>query len=164
MARDLSGENQWMPEDATQLVRPDRDLVAELLEQMELAYGVDDEGDLVTPYEGFRMYFIFRGDEHELFAMRTYYDRVFPLEAKRALLGALDAWNRETLWPKAYTLTQEDGTVRMVTEYQLIVPNRVDLNFFVSNLTSWMEASIQFDGWTADQLNWDGDLDGTDGE
>ncbi|MQY28336.1 hypothetical protein NRB56_39190 [Nocardia sp. RB56] len=162
MAADVSGENQPMPDDAKQLVRPNRDLVAELLDQMELTYGVDDEGDLVAPYEGFRIYFIFRGTQHELFAMRTYYDRVFPLESKPVLLGALDAWNRETLWPKAYTLTQEDGSVRMVTEYQLIVPNRVDLNFFVSNMTSWMEASIQFDGWIADQLGWDGDLDDPD--
>jgi hypothetical protein len=157
-----SEENRPVPrrDDPARLVRPDRDLVASLLDQMELSYGVDEEGDLVAPYEGFRIYFMIRREQQqELFAVRTYYERVFPIEAKPAVLGALDAWNRETLWPKAYTLTHEDGTVRMVTEYQLVIPDRVNLDLFIGNLTSWMEASVQFDSWIADQLGWDGDLD-----
>jgi hypothetical protein len=152
-------------DDPARLVRPDRDLVSHVLDELELTYGVDDEGDLVAPYEGFRIYFMIRSEQQQvLFAVRTYYERVFAIESKPAVLGALDAWNRETLWPKAYTLTHEDGTVRMVTEYQLVIPQRVNLDLFVSNLTSWMEACVQFDGWISDQLGWDDDLDAGSGE
>src|SRR4051794_40507817 len=51
------------------VVQPDQDLVKQLLDQMELKYVVDDDGDLAAPWEGFRVYFMFRGDNNELFAV-----------------------------------------------------------------------------------------------
>ncbi len=46
-------------------VVPDQDLVKQLLEQMELKYVVDDEGDLAAPWEEFRTYFMFRGEAEQ---------------------------------------------------------------------------------------------------
>ena len=57
-------------------VVPDQDLVKQLLDQMELKYVVDDEGDLAAPWEEFRTYFMFRGEEEQqVFSVRTFYDR-----------------------------------------------------------------------------------------
>ncbi|OIV36572.1 hypothetical protein BIV57_15565 [Mangrovactinospora gilvigrisea] len=144
--------NDGGPETEIQMVRPDQDLIKQLLDQLELKYGVDEDGDLVAPYEGFRVVYMFRGEQGELFMLRTYYDREFPIEERPTVLDALDQWNRDTLWPKAYTHTREDGKVFLATEYQLVTVNQVNLDFFVSNLASWMDASIRFDGWIAERL------------
>lgn len=134
------------------LMKPDNDLVKQLLDQMELSYGTDDEGDLFAPYENFRVFFMFRGDEQELFAVRTYYDRVFDIEEKPRLQDIADEWNRETLWPKVYTHTDEEGQVRLVGEAQMVVVTNVNLDFFVSNTISWLQASIGFDGRLSERL------------
>ena len=91
------------------VVVPNQDLVRQLLDQMELKHAMDEEGDLLAPWEGFRVYYMFRGDQKELFAVRTFYDRPHSIDSKTELLEALDEWNRETLWPKVYTHTQEIG-------------------------------------------------------
>ncbi|MFJ3058354.1 YbjN domain-containing protein, partial [Herbaspirillum sp. NPDC087042] len=51
-------------------VVPDQDLVKQLLDQMELKYVVDDEADLAAPWEDFRTYFMFRGeDDQQVFSV-----------------------------------------------------------------------------------------------
>ncbi|WP_033822888.1 YbjN domain-containing protein, partial [Kitasatospora sp. MBT63] len=62
------------------VVVPDQALVAEILDQMQLKHVVDEEGDLAAPWEGFRVYYMFRGEQQELFAVRAFYDRSYPLE------------------------------------------------------------------------------------
>ncbi len=40
---------------------PHPDLVRYVLDQIELKYVVDEEGDIAVPWEEFRTYFMFRG-------------------------------------------------------------------------------------------------------
>jgi hypothetical protein len=135
------------------VIRPDQDLVKQLLDQMELKYVVDDEGDLTAPWEQFRTYFMFRGEgEQEIYAVRTFYDRPYSLDDKGRLLEVLDEWNRQTLWPKVYTHTHEDGVVRIIGEAQLLLGLGVGLEHFISSTVSWVRASIDFDKWVVDQL------------
>ncbi|MFC5802138.1 YbjN domain-containing protein [Streptomyces formicae] len=138
-------------------VVPDQDLVKQLLDQMELKYVVDDEGDLAAPWEEFRTYFMFRGEEdQQVFSVRTFYDRPHALEDRAKLLDAIDDWNRRTLWPKVYTHThEEDGkpvSVRLIGEAQMLIGMGVSLEHFVSSTVSWVRASIEFDKWLAEQL------------
>jgi hypothetical protein len=134
-------------------VVPDQDLVKQLLDQMELKYVVDDEGDLAAPWEEFRTYFMFRGEaEQQVFSVRTFYDRAHPIEDKHKLLEQIDDWNRRTLWPKIYSHTPDDGTVRLIGEAQMMIGTGVALEHFVSSTVSWVRASIEFDKWLVDQL------------
>ncbi|MEU2429139.1 MULTISPECIES: YbjN domain-containing protein [unclassified Streptomyces] len=138
-------------------VVPDQDLVKQLLDQMELKYVVDDEGDLAAPWEEFRTYFMFRGEEdQQVFSVRTFYDRPHALEDRAKLLDAIDDWNRRTLWPKVYTHThEEDGkpvSVRLIGEAQMLIGMGVSLEHFVSSTVSWVRASIEFDKWLAEQF------------
>lgn len=133
------------------LVKPDKELVKQLLDQMELNHGEDDEGDLFAPYEGFRVYFMFRGEQGELFSVRTYYDQGYPIDEKGAVLEAIDAWNRDALWPKVYTHTHDDGVVRLIAEAQMVVVNVVNLDFFISNMATYVQSSIQFDQWLREE-------------
>ncbi|MFD9489094.1 YbjN domain-containing protein [Streptomyces sp. NPDC059991] len=134
-------------------VVPDQDLVKQLLEQMELKYVVDDEGDLAAPWEEFRTYFMFRGeDDQQVFSVRTFYDRPHSIDDKLALLETIDDWNRRTLWPKVYTHTHDDGAVRLIGEAQMLIGTGVALEHFVSSTVSWVRASIEFDKWLVEQL------------
>ncbi|MFF2504144.1 YbjN domain-containing protein [Streptomyces sp. NPDC058067] len=134
-------------------VVPDQDLVKQLLEQMELKYVTDEEGDLAAPWEEFRTYFMFRGeDDQQVFSVRTFYDRPHDLETKPALLETIDDWNRRTLWPKVYSHTHDDGTVRLIGEAQMLIGTGVSLEHFVSSTVSWVRAAIEFDRWLVEQL------------
>ncbi|MDJ0382529.1 YbjN domain-containing protein [Streptomyces sp. G-G2] len=144
-------------------VVPDQDLVKQLLEQMELKYVVDDEGDLAAPWEDFRTYFMFRGeDEQQVFSVRTFYDRPHAIEEKHQLLEAIDDWNRRTLWPKVYSHTHDDGSVRLIGEAQMLIGTGVSLEHFVSSTVSWVRASIEFDKWLLEQFGLEKDVDSAD--
>ncbi|MFJ4500565.1 YbjN domain-containing protein [Streptomyces sp. NPDC088864] len=142
-------------------VVPDQDLVKQLLDQMELKYVVDDEGDLAAPWEEFRTYFMFRGEgEQQVFSVRTFYDRPHDTDLRPVLLDAIDDWNRRTLWPKVYTHTHEpeEGSeetgpsVRLIGEAQMLIGTGVSLEHFVSSTVSWVRASIEFDKWLLERL------------
>lgn len=137
-------------------VIPDQELVKELLEQMELKYFVDEEGDLTAPWEEFRTYFMFRGEgEQQIFSVRTFYDRRHGVDAKPRLLETIDDWNRRTLWPKVYSHTDDDGTLRLVGENQMLIGTGVSLEHFVSSTVASVRASIEFDNWLVEQLGLD---------
>lgn len=141
-------------------VVPDQDLVKQLLDQMELKYVVDDEGDLAAPWEEFRTYFMFRGeDEQQVFSVRTFYDRPHAIEDKAQLLESIDDWNRRTLWPKVYSHTHDDGSVRLIGEAQMLIGTGVSLEHFVSSTVSWVRASIEFDKWLVEQLGLEKDIE-----
>lgn len=146
-------------------VIPDQDLVKQLLEQMELKYLVDDEGDLAAPWEQFRTYFMFRGEEEQqVFSVRTFYDRPHEMEEKARLLEVVDDWNRRTLWPKVYTHTNDDGTVRLIGEAQMLIGVGVSLEHFVSSTVSWVRASVEFDKWLVEQLGLEEELEQGEGD
>ncbi|WP_323378271.1 type III secretion system chaperone family protein [Streptomyces smaragdinus] len=144
-------------------VVPDQDLVKQILEQMELKYLLDDEGDLAAPWEKFRTYFMFRGeDEQQVFSVRTFYDREHSLDDKPALLESIDDWNRRTLWPKVYTHTHDDGSVRLIGEAQMLIGMGVAPQQFVTSTVSWIQASVEFDRWLVETLGLTSEVDGSD--
>ncbi|MFH8593401.1 MULTISPECIES: YbjN domain-containing protein [Streptomyces] len=157
----FGGQPEPQPSGPDGPVLPDQDLVKQLLDQMELKYVVDDEGDLAAPWEQFRTYFMFRGEEEQqIFSVRTFYDRPHGIDDKAKLLEAIDDWNRRTLWPKAYTHTHDDGTVRLIGEASMLIGTGVALEHFVSSTVSWVRASIEFDKWIVEQLGLEADIEG----
>ncbi|MFD5424843.1 YbjN domain-containing protein [Streptomyces sp. NPDC127084] len=160
----FGGQPQPQPGPAPGPVVPDQDLVKQLLDQMELKYVTDDEGDLAAPWEDFRTYFMFRGeDEQQVFSVRTFYDRPFDIADRAQILDTIDDWNRRTLWPKVYTHTHEGDegdegaeggkpSLRLIGEAQMLIGTGVSLEHFVSSTVSWVRASIEFDKWLVEQL------------
>jgi hypothetical protein len=134
-------------------IMPNQDLVKQLLDRMKLKHVVDKQGDLVAPWKQFRTYFMFRGEKQQrIMSVRTFYDRPHTIDDKPRLLEAIDDWNRRTLWPKVYTHTSDDGTVRLIGEAQMLIGAGVALDHFVSSLFSWVRAGIEFDKWLVEQL------------
>ncbi|MFJ9946453.1 YbjN domain-containing protein [Kitasatospora sp. NPDC091207] len=146
------------------IVVPDQALVTQLLDQMQLKHVVDEEGDLTAPWEGFRVYYMFRGEQKELFAVRAFYDRAYPLEDKAEILDLIDEWNRDTLWPKVYTHTHEDGVVRLIGEAQMIVGTGVNLDYFVTTTANWTQAAVGFEQWIVERLGLQKEIEGEEGE
>ncbi|MER5637763.1 YbjN domain-containing protein [Kitasatospora sp. NPDC002227] len=145
------------------VIVPNQDLVVQLLNQMQLKHVVDEEGDLTAPWDGFRVYYMFRGEQKELFAVRAFYDRAYPLEDKHEILDLIDEWNRETLWPKVYTHTHEDGVVRLIGEAQMIVGTGVNLDYFVTTVANWTQAAVGFEQWIVERLGLQKDIEGEAG-
>ncbi|MFF1870413.1 YbjN domain-containing protein [Streptomyces sp. CB03911] len=154
---------QGQPAGPPPVVVPDQALVAQLLDQMQLKHVVDEEGDLTAPWDGFRVYYMFRGEQKELFAVRAFYDRSYPLEDKGEILDLIDEWNRETLWPKVYTHTHEDGVVRLIGESQMIVGTGVNLEYFVTTTANWTQAAVGFEQWIVERLGLQKDIEGDEG-
>ena len=107
---------------------------------------------------------MFRGEQKELFAVRAFYDRAYPLEKKGEILDLIDEWNRETLWPKVYTHTHEDGVVRLIGEAQMIVGTGVNLDYFVTTTANWTQAAVGFEQWIVERLGLQNEIEGEDGE
>lgn len=136
------------------VILPDQDVVKQLLEQMGLNFVVDEEGDVAAPWEEFRTYFMFRGEgDQQVYSVRTFYDRPYSIDDKPHLHATIDDWNGRTLWPKIYTYTHDDGSVRLIGEAQMLVGGGVVLEHFVSSTVSWVRASIEFDKWVTEALS-----------
>jgi hypothetical protein len=157
----FGGQPDPEPTGPGQVVIPDQELVKQLLDQMELKYLVDEEGDLAAPWEEFRTYFMFRGEgDQAVFAVRTFYERAYSVDDKPQLHEVIDDWNRRTLWPKVYTHTHDDGSVRLIGEAQTLIGLGVSLEHFVSSTVSWVRASIEFDKWVGETFGLEKDADG----
>lgn len=143
---------QEPPQGPPPIIKPDDNLVGDLFEQLGIKYTTDPEGDIVASWPGFRVYAMFRGEQKELFAIRAFYERAYPLEEKQELLDVIDEWNRDTLWPKVYTHTNEDGVLRLIGETQMVVPQGVNIDYFVGTTVNWVQASVGFHGWLAERL------------
>jgi hypothetical protein len=153
------------PQGPPPIIKPDDNLVGDLFEQLGIKYTTDPEGDIVASWPGFRVYAMFRGEQKELFAIRAFYERAYPLEEKQELLDVIDEWNRDTLWPKIYTHTNEDGVLRLVGETQMVVPQGVNIDYFVGTTVNWVQASVGFHGWLAERLGLEAEVEsvGTEG-
>lgn len=131
---------------------PDQAMVKRVLDGFELKYSVDDDGDLLAPFEDCRVYCMFRGgDEDRTFAVRTFHDTPFTINDKPALLGVLDEWHRRTLWPKAYSHTMDNGEVRVVSEVVTPLVDGLDQEYFTLCVGQWISAAVDFDTWLIEE-------------
>ncbi|RKN11482.1 YbjN domain-containing protein [Streptomyces radicis] len=134
-------------------IMPNQELVKQLLDRMKLKHVVDKEGDLVAPWKHHRVYFMFRGEERQrVLTVRTFYDRPHSIDDKPRLLQAVDEWNHSTLWPKVYTHTSDDGTVRLIGDFHLLLGAGVAFDHFVASVVSWVRAAGEFDKWLVERF------------
>ncbi len=84
--------------------------------------------------------------------MRTFYDRSHSLDEKPRLLATIDEWNRTTLWPKVYSHTSDEGSVRLIGESQMLAGAFVAKEYFENSIVTWVRAATEFDTWLMEQL------------
>lgn len=71
---------------------------------------LDDDGDLTGTWDGDRFWFLLLGERSEVLQVRGRWHRTLPSSRRAAALLAVNDWNRERIWPKAYLREEEDGT------------------------------------------------------
>ncbi|MFS0703541.1 YbjN domain-containing protein [Cellulomonas sp. 179-A 9B4 NHS] len=92
-----------------------RDRVADYLLARGYRFVVDEDGDLTGTWDGSRFWFLLLGEQQEILQVRGRWHRTLPLEQRRALALAINDWNRERIWPKAY-VREEDGVLAVYAE------------------------------------------------
>jgi hypothetical protein len=133
------------------VIRPDLDLLEQVLEQLQISSIRDARGRLATRWQSYSLFFTLDRDE-DFYAARTIYDRFFTVEDKPAIRAVLDEWNRDTTGLKVYTATDDDGTVIIVSEAIMHVGGGVTHEQFVATTTAWINAAGSFHLWLSQRL------------
>jgi len=92
-----------------------RERVADHLLSRGYRFVVDDDGDLTGTWDGSRFWFLLLGEQQEILQVRGRWHRQLALEHRPALALAVNDWNRERIWPKAY-LREEEGALALYSE------------------------------------------------
>jgi hypothetical protein len=92
-----------------------RDRVADYLRGRGYRFVVDEDGDLTGTWDGNRFWFLLLGDGQEILQVRGRWHRTLPLDARAAVGLAVNDWNRERIWPKAY-VREEEGLLAIYAE------------------------------------------------
>ncbi|TLP54596.1 YbjN domain-containing protein [Microbispora tritici] len=138
------------------VVQPDRELVEEILDELDIEHTTDAEGDLAISTAHLTIFFLF-GKEGDLFTVRTFYDRPYSVDDKPMLLTALNEWNADTMWPKVYTFTQDNGALRLVGDSQLYIGAGVTREHLSTVIAHWVRFSIKFYRWLTDRIAFETD-------
>ncbi len=89
--------------------------IADYLRQRGYRFVVDEDGDLTGTWDGNRFWFLLLGEGQEIVQVRGRWHRTLPLDARPALALAVNDWNRERIWPKAY-VREEEGSLAVYAE------------------------------------------------
>lgn len=133
------------------VVRPDIDLLEEVLEEMEVGSLRDPRGRLATRWTCFSLFFHI-SDENDVFSARTIYDHFFTVDDKAEIRAVLDEWNRDTSGLKAYSATDDDGTVIIVSEAMMRIDGGVTREQFATTTTVWLGLAGSFHLWLNQRL------------
>ena len=101
------------PQPAPQPV--DRDRIGQCLTARGYRYVVDPDGDLTGTWNAHRFWFLLLGDDSDVVQVRGRWARTLSPGLRRPALLALNDWNRERIWPKAY-LREEDDRLAVYAE------------------------------------------------
>jgi hypothetical protein len=82
--------------------------VIDRLDAQGFVYVVDDDGDLGGVWDDHVFYFLLLGRVGEFLQVRGRWNREVGADEIGSLLDAVNTWNTEKLWPKAYV--RVDGT------------------------------------------------------
>lgn len=103
------------PSDGQEPLPVTRDRVGDYLLAKGYRFVVDEDGDLTGTWDGSRFWFLLLGDHAEIVQVRGRWHRQLPLEQRAAVGLALNDWNRERIWPKAY-VREEEGMLALYSE------------------------------------------------
>lgn len=86
-----------------------RDRVVSYLVGKDLKFTLDDEGDIIGIWDGNPFWFLFLGPGGAFFQLRGRWHRKVSHQNRTLAMQALNDWNREKLWPKAFIREDDDG-------------------------------------------------------
>ena len=85
--------------------------VVERLHALGYRVASDDDGDPTGVWGMDRFWFLRLGSNHEILQVRGRWHRTIPAARRADVLLALNDWNRDRIWPKAYVRAEGDALV-----------------------------------------------------
>lgn len=86
------------------------------LNALEVNFGTDDDGDHLADWDGLRLWFVARGNDQEMLVIQGHLDERPPEGDRAEVLAALNEWNREKFFPKAYVHEPHEGFLPISTD------------------------------------------------
>jgi hypothetical protein len=103
----------------------------------------DEDGDLTGSWDGDRFWFLLLGEQQEILQVRGRWHRVLPLARRSSALLAVNDWNRERIWPKAYLRT-EDDEIAMYAEVSFDLEHGVTDDQLAQLVACGLGTGVQF--------------------
>ncbi len=85
-----------------------RDRIEACLKAHEWHYSIDSDGDIGGIWDNKIFYFFLMGEKKEILQVRGRWHRSLPATAEAQIIAATNEFNRDKIWPKAYTRIEDD--------------------------------------------------------
>ncbi len=86
-----------------------RDRIEACMKARNWHYSIDSDGDLGGIWDNKVFYFFLLGEKQEILQVRGRWNRMLPAAAEVQAAQAANDFNRDKIWPKAYTRLEQDG-------------------------------------------------------
>lgn len=108
-----------MVTDAATLAPISRERICTALESLEVNFGTDEDGDLISGFNGNPCWFGLTGPEDALTALsfHTRWHPVIDPDQLPEALSAVNEWNSSQLFPRAMCINGEDENLLFVADY-----------------------------------------------
>lgn len=80
-------------------------------------FSTDEDGDLTGVWDDNQFWFILGGAAHEVLQVRGRWRNTVPAQDRTSALLAVNDWNRDHLWPKAYF--RDEGDLALYAEVSI---------------------------------------------
>lgn len=134
------------------IVLPTTDVLTAILDDYQLRWLVDDDGDLAVRWDNYAVYFFHYGQDDEVLQARLYLNRRFEVELRPTIALVLDDWNRSKLFPKAYTVLPDDGLVGICAEQAFDFEGGISREQLKFSIGMWLQHLQQFADWTEEHV------------
>jgi hypothetical protein len=133
------------------LTKPGLEVIKGLLDELEITHHISEAGRLITRWKGYTIVFTLR-DDNELYSVRAFYDGTYSMDHRPLLRDAIDEWHHEYLWPKIFTLGEDDGSVVLVADAHLRLDGGVTREHLRTNTVGWINSMGSFHLWLLQRL------------
>lgn len=114
------------------------ELLRTTLDELGIAYRIDDRGRFITTWPGYHVVFTF-SRTRSILCGRLIHGTAFSIADKGAVRDFIDEWHADSLWPKVYTMTDDNGLVSVVGEACMVVSGGVTPRQFRINISAWLD-------------------------
>ncbi|HEX2902929.1 MAG TPA: YbjN domain-containing protein [Jatrophihabitans sp.] len=134
------------------IVLPTSRVLQAILDEYQLRWTIDDDGDLAVRWDNYTVYFFHYGQDEEVLQARLYLNRRFEVELRPTIALVLDDWNRSKLFPKAYTVLPDDGLVGICAEQAFDFEGGISREQLKFSVGMWLQHLQQFADWTEEHI------------
>lgn len=113
----FSKQDDGEEDDSDVLIKPlSTDRISSILDEMELKYEQDDDGDYVVGFEGGAVFTCFKSKSEDVLVVNGQCNTCIRSTQVQDAYAFVNAWNRRTLFLKAYVINHKYGDYRIVFE------------------------------------------------